>query len=154
MQASSVRLVVLLTLHVFLLIHPARSLLSMSFCLFCMGWYGQASGREEASKLSGGSRTADDAVLQQAFALKEQNRAEKRRRDGAASAKLGPKKDKAKGPNPLSVMKKKKAVANHEPSGAAAAGSSLGEESSEAGPKKNRRRKKARGDADAAASDE
>lgn len=117
-------------------------------------WYRQASGREEASKLASGSRTADDVVLQQAFALRELDRAEKRRRDGAASAKLGPKKDKAKGPNPLSVMKKKKAIANHQPSGVAAAESSLGEESSEAGPKKIRRRKKVRGDAGATASNE
>ena len=93
----------------------------------------QASGKEEAAKLTGGN-DADAAVLKEARQLHEQARADKRRRDGAASAKLGPRKEKAKGPNPLSMLKKKKNTPR--PASAAA------DEEEEAGPKKTRRRSK------------
>jgi len=108
----------------------------------------QASGREEADKLIGGGQ--QDAVIQEAIALRDQERAEKRRRDGAASAKLGPKKEKAKGPNPLSVMKKKA-----KPSSSSGEGTRESSNSTDAKPKKVRRKSKTpRSSAAAAASGE
>ena len=97
-----------------------------------------------------------DAIIQEAIALRDQERAEKRRRDGAASAKLGPKKEKAKGPNPLSVMKKKAKQPDHQQK--SSGGGAAMRDSSDAAdskPKKVRRKSKGlkSGTALAAASD-
>lgn len=77
---------------------------------------------------------AESEILEIARKVRLQDRAEKRRSDGMAST--APKKLKAKGPNPLSCIKKKNSEAPKKTQ------TSQVEESVDAGPKRNRRRKK------------
>ena len=103
----------------------------------------RTSDHAEASKLRSVTAGEVDAVTQ-ANKMRHEARAEKRRVDGAASG-FKPVKVKAKGPNPLSMMKKK------EPKQAAAAQLKAADEKAGAAgdgaeeeKKKRRRRKKAK----------
>ena len=97
------------------------------------------SHREEAAKLKGSKVGEDAAVLALARKVRLGDRAEKRRSDGASGG--GPRKEKAKGPNPLSCMKKKKKGSASEASGVGGRTPNL-EDEAEKIHKKTRRRTK------------
>jgi U3 small nucleolar RNA-associated protein 23 len=87
--------------------------------------------KDESAKLRGDATMADaNEAIALAKKIRLQERSEKRRIDGAKTTV--PKKEKAKGPNPLSCMKKKKPGSNVEQRAA----------SSDSTPKKTRRGKK------------